>query len=122
MVLVDAAYERFEEFENPAYLRDVVLAAALIHDTLAGSTGSSDHVSTLVDYYSEHIDLDGRDPVKQTAMDIAELAESHMGRWSPYPELVPDTWVRWLLHYADMIATKFNGLDILKEHDYDIRP
>ena len=123
MVIEDAFYQRFEALDKPSYVRDCLLAAALVHDTLQGSTGSSDHVSTFMDYYSKHVELDGRDPVKMAVMDICEIAQSHMGRWSP-KELVPEEheWVQWALHTADMFATKFDGLQILKEHDYEIRP
>lgn len=123
MVIEDAFYQRFEPFDKPAYVRDCLLAAALVHDTLQGSTGSSDHVTSFVDYYSTNVILDGRDPVKMAVMDIAEIAQHHMGRWSP-KELVPEEhdWVAWALHTADMQATKNNHMPILKEQDYEIRP
>ncbi len=97
---------------------DELLCAALIHDTLAGSTGGPDHVSTIVNYYS------GKLTENITKHDwwegICVMAQGHMGRWCPMG-LVPTQEDEWLIHYADMISTNSNGLPILKEHDYNIR-
>jgi len=111
MVILDARAEYFDDD-----MMDEVLCAALIHDTLAGSTGSSDHVSGIYNYYNDH--LKGVDDKWWEG--ICEVAQSHMGRWSP-KTLKPETDSEWALHEADMIATKFNNLSILKEHDYSIR-
>jgi hypothetical protein len=109
MVLLDAEAETFDDTAM-----DRMLAAALVHDTLAGSTGSSDHVSTLRSYYGERV------LIHPDVEMIADLAEHHMGRWSP-PGLKPGETEEWLIHYADMVATKFDSLQILKDKDYSIR-
>ena len=114
MVLLCAEAPEFTDKEM-----DEHMCAALIHDTLAGSTGSNDHVSTIVSYYSSHL--------PQKILDIlwwegiCNVATYHMGRWTP-KALGPTEWPdNVLLHYADMIATNSNSLPILKEHDYTIR-
>lgn len=126
MVILDSFTEEMNDDEM-----DDQLCAALIHDVLAGSTGSSDHVSTYRIYFDEHL------PENIKKLDwwesICEVASHHMGRWPPtaHKRLYP-AWhledlgnvhpaKEWLLHLADMQATKNNGMPILKECDYQIR-
>lgn len=113
MVILDARTEQFDDDEM-----DNILCAALIHDTLAGSTGSSDHVSGILDYYADNLS----ETVKGYLWweGICDIAMCHMGRWSP-KVLKPVSEAEWALHEADMQATKNNGMPILKEHDYQIR-
>ena len=113
MVILDGRAEHFGDREM-----DEMLCAALIHDTLAGSTGSSDHVSTILEYYGANLD----ESVKGYKWweGICEVAQHHMGRWSP-KGLKPESEAEWALHEADMQATKNNGMPILKEHDYNIQ-
>lgn len=113
MVLLDAAYEKMDDD-----LRDEAMAAALVHDTLQGSTGSADHVSSFESYYDEHLDEDTKE--LKWWRGIVNIANHHMGRWSP--ELLrPAGITQWLLHQADMVATKFDHLQILKDKDYNLR-
>ena len=122
MVILDAMIEELNDDEI-----DEQLCAALIHDTLAGSTGSSDHVSQYDSYYSclsqKIKDMDWWEG-------ICDTASHHMGRWPPtaHKRLHP-TWhfeggvspgIEWYLHLADMQATKANSMPILKEHDYQL--
>ena len=115
MVLSDAAYEEMDTTD-----RDILYAAALVHDTLAGSTGSGDHVSTFVEYYYD------RDYTHELIVSlICQAVEQHAGRWTPEPlKLTSYTeemeFIQTLLHYADMIATKNNSTHILKEKDYPL--
>lgn len=124
MVLCDALARELSDDDM-----DELLCAALIHDTMAGSTGSSDHVSQYRDYYGEKLS----ESVKKLNWweGICDAAEHHMGRWPPnkHPGLYP-SWdltgegcpaYEWLVHIADMQATKANGMPILKEFDYSIR-
>lgn len=118
MVLLDAAYEEMADED-----RNLCMAAALVHDTLAGSTGSGDHVSTFTAYYMGKIVECGWKNFTKWVGPICKIVEQHAGRWTPEPlvdvEYDEDTVrCQWLLHYADMIATKFDSIDILKEHDY----
>lgn len=110
---------------------DELLCAALLHDTMAGSTGSPDHVSQYASYYADKLS----DEIKKLNWwdGIIDAAEHHMGRWPPnkHPGLYPKWYVDpadevcpgydWFLHEADIIATKFDGLQILKDKDYSIR-
>jgi hypothetical protein len=125
MILIDALAKELNDEEM-----DELMCAALIHDTLAGSTGSSDHVSQYRDYYGEKLP----DGIKDLEWweGICDTAEHHMGRWSPnnHPDLYPKWYsgdeggcpaYDWLVHLADMQATKANGMPILKEADYNIR-
>ena len=114
MVLLDAEAPEFDDNHMDEYL-----CAALIHDTLAGSTGSSDHVSTIASYYGKHLPENVKSHLWWEG--ICGVAQYHMGRWTP-KALGESEWPdNVLLHYADMVATKSNGLPILKEHDYQIR-
>ena len=125
MVILDAMARELDDDEM-----DEQLCAALIHDVMAGSTGSSDHVSQYQDYFTKHLAQGIKD--LQWWEGICEVASHHMGRWPPnahkhlYPGWgTPDSdrcpAYEWLLHLADMQATKNNGMPILKEHDYQIR-
>ena len=112
MVILDA---RAEQFDDESMYE--VLCSALIHDTLAGSTGGPDHSTPILSYYEKHLPKNVKEYLWWEG--ICEIAQHHMGRWSP-KGLAPNSIVEWALHEADMFATKFDGLQILKEHDYDI--
>ena len=107
MVLCDAEYDRM-----PRQDMDILMIAALIHDTL-GNHGSS-HADDLPDYYLHRLQSWAEGTTLQKCkwrylMEAICLARTHSGRWS---EQAPreDERLPNLLHYADMIASREDAI------------
>lgn len=121
--------------------RDLVLAAALLHDVTKGvlidSTPSFDsfHAYT-VDKFVRQVKLD--DEIRGTenestmlyikeehASTILRMIRCHMGIWSPIPETYPATDTEMILYTADLIASKLHwivdGYEVIPER-WDFEP
>jgi hypothetical protein len=113
--------------------RDLVIAAALIHDVTKGIP-TEDNVSFQFDpmhaytvnsfviecqKYDKEFGNDGLSSslfITEDAMQtILRLVRCHLGPWSPVPETFPITYLDYILHVADNIAANlhnFTGLSI----------
>lgn len=106
---------------------DTLLAAALIHDLfkiMKNKEGNSQydpmhpymldrfitwlrliHAENSEDNFSSTFLLDP-DKVEQ----ILRVVRCHMGAWSAIPETLPFTNLEWILHYADLIASRLHTI------------
>lgn len=108
--------------------RDIVLAAALIHDLCKGK---KDHGSETVAYDPMHPYTVGKFVAKCQLHDkkfssetdsstlyvsedivqsILRLVRCHLGPWSPVPETYPITYLDFIVHIADNIASKLHSV------------
>jgi HD superfamily phosphohydrolase YqeK len=103
--------------------KDIILAACLIHDLTKGimSEDSSSfnydpmHPYTVGEFVIQCQLIDksqGNDSVssslfiaEETLQTILRLVRCHLGPWSPVPETYPITYMDYIVHLADNIAT-----------------
>jgi hypothetical protein len=106
--------------------RDVVLAACLLHDVTKGIENSSSenfeydpmHPYTVGAFVSKCVDHDkeyGTDDCssclflsEEAVNTILRLVRCHLGPWSPVPETFPITYLDYIVHVADNIASKIH--------------
>lgn len=131
--------------ERSSYEKDIVIAAALLHDlTKLVKTPDGEweidkmHPYTVEAYVKQVFQRDNdlyNEVTRSTTLYlddeiealILRLVRCHLGIWSPVPETIPVTTLDWMLHWADNIASKLHyivdGPDyrverwILDEHD-----
>lgn len=116
--------------------KDILIAAALLHDITKGR----DHADGIIRYDEFHpytvetaVDWARMEDEKmiqeggtssslwidqEALTQILRLVRCHMGTWSPIPETVPLSTLEWMLHHADLIASKLHwiidGDDVLE--------
>lgn len=106
--------------------RDIVVAAAIIHDITkavvpeGGDEARYDpmHAYTVGKFVTECIQYDktyANDNHSSTIFisedelqSILRLVRCHLGPWSPVPETIPITYMDYILHIADNIASKIH--------------
>lgn len=129
-----------ESYQRLSFERDIVLAAALLHDLTKGCQRADGgwHTDPMHPYTVEHVYTRRLKVEKQaTAEDllmgnslvsicdeeivehIFRLIRCHLGPWSPVPETYPMTSMEWALHLADMIGANLHK--IIDDED-DIKP
>ena len=107
--------------------RDVVLAACLIHDVTKGVENSSSEefeydplhpytVGHFVEKCIEHDKEYGGDECssclflsEEAVNTILRLVRCHLGPWSPVPETFPITYLDYIVHIADNVASKIHN-------------
>ena len=106
--------------------RDIVLAASIIHDICKGKKeGESDHacydpmhpytVGKFVDKCKKK-DKEGSSDSDSSTLYLSEeivqsilrLVRCHLGPWSPVPETYPITYLDFIVHLADNVASKIH--------------
>lgn len=106
--------------------KDILIAAALIHDITKGveSDGSVKydpmHPYTVGKFVTECLQYDktyANDNHSSTIFiaedelqSILRLVRCHLGPWSPVPETIPITYMDYILHVADNIASKIHAI------------
>ena len=106
--------------------RDVILAACLIHDVTKGIPAEEDghfhydpmHPYTVNQFVTECQKFDkqyGKDSLssslfisEDSLQTILRLVRCHLGPWSPVPETFPITYMDYIVHIADNIASKIH--------------
>ena len=106
--------------------RDTVIAAALLHDITKGIPSESQeefhydpmHPYTVNKFVSECIKYDkeyANDTQSSTLFISEEMIQSilrlvrcHLGPWSPVPETYPITYLDYIMHLSDNIASKLH--------------
>lgn len=133
-----------DSFGLDEYERDLVLAAALIHDVTKGRVWDENigpqydpfHPYTVDTFVKEAHRLDevyGREDkssvmmvTEDTMRQILRLVRCHMGPWSPIPETIPLTNTDMVVHCADNIASKLHeiidGKDEVREERWLLNP
>lgn len=115
-----------DSYSYVGYEKDIVLAAALLHDLTKVVQERDDeepHYDIMYPYTidrfikfvrmddSVHASDDQSSTMfitEEAAMLIMRLVHCHMGPWSPIPETYPITNMEMLLHIADHMATKLH--------------
>jgi HD superfamily phosphohydrolase YqeK len=108
--------------------KDIVVAAALIHDLCKGK---KDHGSDTVSYdpmhpyavgkfvskcqlhdkkFSSETDSSTLYIPEDLVQSILRLVRCHLGPWSPVPETYPITYLDFIVHIADSIASKLHSV------------
>lgn len=106
--------------------RDTIIAAALIHDVTKGIPSETDghfqydpmHAYTVNQFVMDCIQHDKTysSDNSSSTMFIADedlhailrLVRCHLGPWSPVPETIPITYMDYILHIADSIASQLH--------------
>lgn len=106
--------------------RDVVLAACLLHDLCKGIPSSDDdhfHYDPMHPYtvgkFVSHCQNDDKKFANESqsstlfvseeiVQSILRLVRSHLGPWSPVPETYPITYLDYIVHLSDNIASKIH--------------
>jgi HD superfamily phosphohydrolase YqeK len=110
--------------------KDIVVAAALIHDLCKGK---KDHGSDTVSYdpmhpyavanfvqkcqlhdkkFSSETDSSTLYLSEDIIQSILRLVRCHLGPWSPVPETYPITYLDFIVHIADNVASKLHSVII----------
>lgn len=55
----------------------------------------------------------------EVVIQILRCIRTHMGVWSPIPETVPETSVEWIVHHADLVASKIH---LILDGEEDVKP
>jgi hypothetical protein len=108
--------------------RDVVLAACLLHDLCKGIVSSDDdsfHYDPMHPYtvgkfveYCQNDDKKFANESQSSTLFVGEeivqsilrLVRSHLGPWSPVPETYPITYLDYIVHLSDNIASKIHSV------------
>lgn len=108
--------------------RDIVLAACLLHDVCKGISkdGSDDckydpmhpyTVGRLVEYCQQEDKNFANESMSSTLFVSEEIVQSilrlircHLGPWSPIPETYPITYLDYIVHLSDNIASKIHSV------------
>lgn len=108
--------------------RNVVIAAALLHDITKGIASDSDgsfqydpmHPYTVNKFVMNCIQYDksySNDNHSSTLFieeedlqTILRLIRCHLGPWSPVPETIPITYMDYILHIADNVASNIHDI------------
>lgn len=103
--------------------RDMITAACLLHDLTKGiSSGDKDsfhydplHPYTVGRFIEKCVEFDkeyGKDGssttlfiAEETVNTILRLVRCHLGPWSPVPETFPITYLDYIVHLADNVAS-----------------
>lgn len=106
--------------------RDIVIAACLLHDITKGiSSGDNDsfyydpmHPYTVQGFIEKCVEHDkefGDDSSssclfvqEEEIQSILRLVRCHLGPWSPVPETFPITYLDYIVHLSDNIASKLH--------------
>lgn len=109
--------------ERSATERDIMIAAALLHDATKGvewSEGNTGydpmHAYTVDRLVYDALNEDTEHAQDWTLVDqesvnsILRLIHIHLGPWSPIPETYPVTTLEWSLHMADAIASRLHTI------------
>ena len=107
--------------------RDMVMAACLLHDVTKGISSSDDdmfHYDPMHPYtvealvkkaieYDKEYSTDGSSTTlflnEEAVHTILRLVRCHLGPWSPVPETYPITYLDYIVHLADNIASKIHS-------------
>jgi hypothetical protein len=107
--------------------RDIILAACLLHDITKGIASEdvgSFHYDPMHPYTVNQFVVDcqrydkefGSDSMssslfisEDTMQTILRLIRCHLGPWSPVPETYPITYMDYIVHIADNIASKIHS-------------
>lgn len=108
--------------------RDIVLAACLLHDVCKGTRkdGSDEckydpmhpyTVGKLVEYCQQEDKNFANESMSSTLFVSEEIVQSilrlvrcHLGPWSPIPETYPITYLDYIVHLSDNIASKIHSV------------
>ena len=108
---------------------DLIIAATLLHDITKGIASSDSplgfkydpmHPYTVNKFVQECLQYDkayANDMISSTLFigeddmqSIMRLVRCHLGPWSPVPETVPITYMDYIVHCADNIASKIHDI------------
>lgn len=113
--------------------RDMVIAACLLHDTTKGVESKEEDmfhydpmhpytVQRLVENAIKHDKEFGTDGAstslflsEEAVHTILRLVRCHLGPWSPVPETMPITYMDYIVHLADNVASKLHSYIIDSE-------
>ena len=105
---------------------DMITAACILHDVTKGTTSNNDesfaydpmHPYTVGKFVSkcQSMDKEFGNDAQSTSLFISEeaiqtilrLVRCHLGPWSPIPETYPITYMDYIVHLADNIASKIH--------------
>lgn len=108
--------------------RDVIIAACLLHDVTKGISSKDDscfeydpmHPYTVGKFVSKcqlHDKEYGNDAqstslfvTEEMAQTVLRLVRCHLGPWSPVPETYPITYMDYIVHIADNVASKIHTI------------
>lgn len=115
-----------ESYTLSAEERDLILAACILHDVTKGiesSDSDSFHydpmhpytvhklVENCIKYDKEYGDDSSSTTLflqEEAVQTILRLVRCHLGPWSPVPETYPITYLDYIVHLADNIASKIH--------------
>ena len=104
--------------------RDLIIAACLLHDITKGIPSEevgmfqydpmhpytvNKFVSDCIRYYKEYANDSHSSTLfisEENVQSILRLVRCHLGPWSPVPETYPITYMDYIVHLADNIASK----------------
>ncbi|MDA0345405.1 MAG: HD domain-containing protein, partial [Proteobacteria bacterium] len=109
--------------------KNVVIAACLLHDVTKGIMDNSDELSFQYDpmhpytvakfvsncqMYDKEYGNDSQSSSlfisEESIQTILRLVRCHLGPWSPVPETYPITYLDYIVHIADNIASKLHNI------------
>lgn len=108
--------------------RDVIIAACLLHDVTKGIASKDDscfeydpmHPYTVGKFVTKcqlHDKEYGNDAqstslfvTEEMAQTVLRLIRCHLGPWSPVPETYPITYMDYIVHIADNVASKIHTI------------
>lgn len=108
--------------------RDIIIAACLLHDVTKGIASKDDscfeydsmHPYTVGKFVSQcqlHDKEYGNDAqstslfvTEEMAQTVLRLVRCHLGPWSPVPETYPITYMDYIVHIADNVASKIHTI------------
>lgn len=106
--------------------KDIILAACLLHDVTKGVETDEEEtfvydpmhaytvqkfVERCIDYDSEFGDDSSSTTIflqEEVIQTILRLIRCHLGPWSPVPETVPITYLDYIVHLSDNVASKIH--------------
>ena len=108
--------------------KDIIIAACLLHDVTKGIASKDDssfeydpmHPYTVGKFVAQcqmHDKEYGNDSqstslfvTEEMAQTVLRLVRCHLGPWSPVPETYPITYMDYIVHIADNIASKIHTI------------
>jgi 23S rRNA maturation-related 3'-5' exoribonuclease YhaM len=107
---------------------DIIIAAALLHDITKGIESESENdfqydpmhpytvnkfVHNCITYDKSYVNDSSSSTLfigEESLQSILRLIRCHLGPWSPVPETMPITYMDYILHVADNIASKLHTI------------
>lgn len=103
-------YLMCEAQERSSFEKDLMLAAAILHDATKAITNNEEFVYDSMHAYTLDSFALSRSEILEPEFihQILRLIRTHLGIWSPVPETIPVTSLEWSLHIADYVSSKMD--------------